>query len=52
MESKKNKINEQVGQKQTHKYREQTDGCQMGEVLGGMGEKGEGIKKYKLVVTE
>ena len=37
----------------THKYREQSDVCQMGrEVLGGLGEKGRRIKKYKLVVTE
>ena len=38
------KINEQARQKQTHGRREQTDGCQMGE-------KGGGIKKYKLTVT-
>ena len=30
----KNKINEQTKQKQTHRYREQTDGCQMGGGLG------------------
>ena len=47
-ESKKqNKLAEQ---KQNQK--ENFDSCQMGEVLGGMGEKSEGITKYKLVVTE
>ena len=48
----KNKINEQVEQKQIHRYREHFDGCQMGRGLGGLGEKGEGIEKYKLAVTE
>ena len=48
----KYKISEQVEQKQTHRYREHFDSCQMGWRVGGMGEKGEGIKKYKLVATE
>ena len=39
----KNKINEQAEQKQTHKYREHCE---------AMGKNGEGIKRYKLVVTE
>ena len=30
----KNKINTHTKQKQTHTYREQIDGCQMGEGLG------------------
>ena len=47
----KNKINEQVEQKQIHRYREHFDGCQMEWGLGD-GQKGEGIQKYKLVVTE
>ena len=34
-----NNINEQTKQKQTCRYREQTDGCQNGEI-GGLGEKG------------
>ena len=45
------KQNEQAEQKQTQRYGELFDSCQMGGV-GGMDEKGEGIKKYKLVVTE
>ena len=35
----KNKINEQTKQKQTHGHREQTDDCQRGGGLGGVGEK-------------
>ena len=46
----KNKINEQA--KQTHRYREQTDGCQRVGRFGGPSEKSKGIKKYKLVVTK
>ena len=45
----KTKINEHTEQKQTHRYREHFDGCHMAR---GLGEKGEGIKKYKLVVAE
>ena len=30
----KTKINKQVEQKQTHRYREHFDGCQVGEGLG------------------
>ena len=47
----RNKRNEQTKQKQTHKYREQTGGCQMG-AWWGMVEKSERIEKYKLVVTK
>ena len=50
IESKK--INKPAEQKQSHGYREHFDGCQMGGDLGGMGEKGEGIRKHRLVVTE
>ena len=45
------KQNKQTEQKQTHRYREHFDGYRVGRVRG-MAEKGEGIKKYKLVVTE
>ena len=31
----KNKINKQTKQRQLHRYREQTDGCQMGRGLKG-----------------
>ena len=48
----KHKINGQTKQKQTHRYKEQqTDGFQRGGVWG-LGQKGEGIKGYKLVVTK
>ena len=30
-----NNINDQIKQKQNHRYRKQTDGCQMGGVLEG-----------------
>ena len=40
----KNKINEHTKLKQTNRYREQTNGCQIGE---GLGEEGEGIKKLQ-----
>ena len=46
----KSKINEQRKEKETHKERDQTDGCQRRKVEG-LGEKGEEIEKYKLVVT-
>ena len=36
-------------QKQTHKCREQTDGCQMGGG-GEMGKVGEGCRIYRLPV--
>ena len=40
--------NEQIKQKQTHRYREQTDGCQMVGDLGGGVKKGKGlITSYK-----
>ena len=49
----KNKINEQADQKQTHRYREHFDGCQMkGGLKRCIKKISEGIKKYKLVVTE
>ena len=51
MWNRKNKRNEHTKQKQTHRYREQTEGCQVGGI-GEMGEKGKGIQKYKLVVTK
>ena len=35
----------------SYRYREHFDGCQMGGVQGS-GLKGEGIKKYRSVVTE
>ena len=44
-----NKMNEQIKQKQTNRYKEWTDGHQRGGGMGRLGEKGEGIKKYKLV---
>ena len=43
----KNKINEETKLKQTYRHREETDGWQRGRETG---EKGERIKKYKLVV--
>ena len=46
-----NKINKQAEQKQNHSYREHFDGCQIGVVLG-YGQEDEGMKKYKLIVTE
>ena len=42
----KNKINEQTKLKQTHRYRKQTDHYQ--KMVGGLGEKGDRIKNYKL----
>ena len=47
----KNKVNKQAKFKQTHRYREQNNCCWRRGVerLGG---KGEGITKYKLVVTK
>ena len=47
----KTKTNDQTKQKQTHRHREQTDGRQRGGGWG-LGEKGEGIEKYRAVVTE
>ena len=45
--------NKQTKQKLTRGYREQTDSCQMGgRGVRGLGEKGEGIKKYKLADTK
>ena len=52
MESKK-QSKKTIKIKTTYRYREQTNACQMAVELGvGMGEKGEGIKKYKLAVTK
>ena len=50
VESKEQSV--QTKQKQTHRYREQRDGCHRGGWFGGLGEKGEGIEKYRLVVTK
>ena len=47
----KSKINEQAKLKQTHRYREKTNGHQRSRGGGG-GLKGQGIKKYKSVVTK
>ena len=47
----KNKINTQAKQK-NHRYREHFDSYKMGRGSGGWAKKGEGIKKYKLVVIE
>ena len=40
----KNKINKKAEQKQTHRYREYFDGCQMGGVLGGWEKKKKGLR--------
>ena len=48
----KNKINEQAEHKHTHSYGEHFDGSQMRGALDEMGEKHEGIKQYRLVVTK
>ena len=45
----KNNINEQTKQKQIHRYRKQTHGCQRAGGVEGMGKKGEGIEKHRLV---
>ena len=37
----KDKTNEQTKQKRTHRYREESGGCQRGEEGEGMGEIGE-----------
>ena len=51
MESKEQ--NKQTKLKQTHKYRELTNGCQRGgEGLGELVERGERIKENKLVVSK
>ena len=47
----KNKINEQTNQKQTHRYKEQIDGCQVGGGWG-MGKKEKGIKTYRSPVIK
>lgn len=46
----KNKINKHREQKQTHRYSEHF--VARWEGVGEMGEKEEGITKYKVVVTE
>ena len=43
-ELKRNKINEESEQKQTHRYREHFDGYQVGWI-GRMGEKAEEVNK-------
>ena len=40
----KSNINEQIKQKQTHRYREQTDGFQRGGGLGDWEKKAKGLK--------
>lgn len=51
MQSLKHKTNEQtLSQKQTHRYREHTDGCQKGEGGGRGKEWVKEIKRYKLTV--
>ena len=45
--------NKQTNRTETDSMTQRTsDGCQIGGVAEVLGEKGEGIKKYKLVVTE
>lgn len=39
-------------QNKTDLYREHIDSSQSGGELGGLGKKGEGIEKYRLVVTK
>ena len=49
----KNKINEQVEQKQSDWYRENFDSCHIGGLaVEEVGEKGEEVKKYKLAVRK
>ena len=48
----KNKINEQIKQKQTYRYREHFDDCQMERQFGEMGGKGERINMYKLLIIK
>ena len=50
MQSLKNKTNEQtLSQKQTHRYREHTDGCQR-ERVGRREKQVKEIKRYKRTV--
>ena len=44
-------LNKQTKLKQTHRYREHFDGCQMEGGLE-MGEEGEGIRIYKLPIIK
>ena len=44
MWSLKNKTNEQTKQKGTHRYREQTDGYQMGEGMGNQVKQVKGLR--------
>ena len=50
----KNKINEQTKLKQTHRYREETDGCQREGLLKDWLEKGRNLEaqigRYKIVL--
>lgn len=43
---------EQTKQKQIHRYKEQTDDCQIGRWLGAPEKKDKGINKYKLVLKK
>ena len=40
-----NKLNKQTKQKQTRRYRKQTDSCHRGKGAGGLGEKDQGIEQ-------
>ena len=44
MHNLRNRVNEQTKQKQTHRYKEQVDGCQMGEGLGRWMKKVKGLR--------
>ena len=48
---KSKKQNKQTN-REIYRYREQNDDCQVGEVLGRLGEKGERIEKHKLAVIK
>ena len=48
----RNKLSKQEEQRKNHGYGECFDGCHMGGDVWENGWRGEGIKKYKLVVTE
>ena len=47
----KNKTNEQIKQKQSHRYRGQTGGFQK-KGGGGLGKRGEGMKRHGLPVIK
>lgn len=50
MESKEQ--NKQTELKWTHRYTERIGGCQKQGGTGALGERGEGTKNHKLVVSE